>query len=163
MIRIARRVARGHPAVLTLVLIFFFAAQIIGSSGTTSPILLGAIMALPLGAMCGWWWAVLVVARGGVDRWDGVFIVPPLLALIAALSGWPTVNSPVAFAIFLAIFVALTMAAKTLEKADAPDGDPPVGRMLATFLLMYLAPVGVWVLRSKILRVADRSPSTVQT
>ena len=162
MFRIARQVARGHPAVLTLVLIVLFAAQIVTSSGTMSPLLRGALMAFPLGAMCGWWWAVLVVARDGVGRWDWVFVMPPLLALIAGFAGWPTVNSPVAFAIFFAVFVALTMAAKTLEKADAPDGDPSVGRMLATFLLMYLAPLGVWVLHSKIIRVADRSPIVAQ-
>lgn len=163
MFGIARQVARGHPAVLTLVLIVFFAAQIVASGWTMSPLLKGALMALPIGAMCGWWWAVLVVARGGVEqpssgRWDWVFVTPPILALVAGLAGWPTENSPVAFAIFFAIFVALTMSAKTLEKADAPDGDPSVGRMLATFLLMYLAPLGVWVLRSKIIRVAERPP-----
>jgi len=163
----ARQIARGHPAVLTFVLIVFFAAQIAARGWTLSPFLKGALTAFPIGAMCGWWWAVLVVARDGVSqpgsgRWDWVFVTPPLLALIAGLAGWPTENSPVAFAIFFAIFVALTMSAKTLEKADAPDGDPSVGRMLATFLLMYLAPLGVWVLRSKIMRVAERSPLTAQ-
>ena len=70
-------------------------------------------------------------------------------------------NSPVAFAIFAALFVGLTMSAKTLEKADAPDGNPSVGRMLATFLLMYFAPIGVWVLRSKIIRASEQPPLVV--
>ncbi len=125
-------------------------------------------MAVPIGAMCVWWWAVLVVARNGSKpsgpgRWDWVFAIPPLLTLVAGLAGWPTENSPAAFAIFMAIIVALTMSAKTLEKADAPDGDLSVGRMLATFILMYLAPLGVWILRAKILRVAERSPTTIPT
>ena len=162
MFRIARQVAQSHPAVLTFVLVVFYAAQIVASIGTISPLLRGALMAFPLGAMCGWWWAVLVVARDGVSRWDWVFVMPPLLALISGLAGWPTGNSPLAFAAFFAIFVGLTMASKTLEKADASDGNPSVGRMLATFLLMYFAPVGVWVLRAKINRVADRSPTTAQ-
>jgi len=47
MLRIARQVAREHPAVLTLVLLVFFAAQIVSSRGTMSPLLRGALMAFP--------------------------------------------------------------------------------------------------------------------
>ena len=161
--KFARKVARGHPAALTVVLLVCFAAQVALTSSPVSPVAKGALMAAPLGAMCCWWWAVLVVAREGVresrsNRWDWLFVVPPLLALTAGVAGWPTEDSPVAFAIFAALFVGLTMSAKTLEKADAQDGNPSVGRMLATFLLMYVAPIGVWVLRSKIIRVSKQSP-----
>ena len=164
--KIARQVARGHPAGLTVVLLVCIAAQFAMTKATVAPLAKGALTAIPIGAMSCWWWAVLVVARNGVrqpssNRWDWLFVVPPLLALIAGLAGWPTENSPVAFAIFAALFVGLTMSAKTLEKADAPDGNPSVGRMLATFLLMYFAPIGVWVLRSKIIRVSERSPLVV--
>jgi len=166
MFQVARQVARGHPAALTVVLLVCFAAQFALTSPTAPPIAKGALMAAPIGVMCCWWWAVLVVARNGVrepgsNRWDWLFVVPPLLALTAGVSGWPTENSPVAFAIFAALFVGLTMSAKTLEKADAPDGNPSVGRMLATFLLMYFAPIGAWVLRSKIIRASEQPPLVV--
>jgi len=53
--------------------------------------------------------------------------------------------------------VGLSLSAKTLENVDAANGSPSVGRLLATALLMYLAPIGMWMLRPKILRVAARS------
>lgn len=161
-LKIAQTVARGHPAILTVALLICFAAQLGMAVGTVAPLARGVLMAAPIGVMCLWWWASLVVARNGSNqassgRWDWLFIMPPLIALISGLAAWSTQNSPAAFAIFASVFVVLTMAAKALEKADAPDGNPSVGRMLATFLLMYLAPIGVWVLRSKIIRVAERS------
>lgn len=166
-LKIAQRLARGHPAILTIVLLICFATQFVMASETVTPIATGALRAAPIGMMCCWWWAVFVVARASVQqtssgRWDWLFLMPSLLAFIAGIADWPTVNSPAAFAIFAALFVALTMSAKALEKADALDGNPSVGRILATFLLMYFGVIGVWVLRSKISRVADRTPLIAQ-
>lgn len=163
-LKLAGAVVRGHPAILTVALLLCFAAQFGMASATVTPLARGILMAAPIGAMCLWWWATLLVARHGSQQpssgsWDLLFTIPPLLALMAGLAAWPTDNSPAAFAIFASLFTVLTMAAKGLEKADAPDGNPSVGRMMATFLLMYLAPIGVWVLRSKIVRAAERSAS----
>jgi hypothetical protein len=162
--KIARQIACVNPAALTAVLLMLgIAAPVMATSGMATPLVSSALTALLIGAMCTWWWAVLLVARNGLPhphsgRWDWLFATPPLLVLTAGLANWPTVNSPAALAIFSTIFVVLTMSAKTLEKADAPDGDPSVGRMLATVVLMYVAPVGVWILHAKIKRIADRSP-----
>jgi len=167
-LKIAQRIARGHPVVLTVVLLICFAVQFAVAVETVTPIARGILMAAPIGAMCLWWWAILVVARNssgqpGSGRWDWLFAMPPLLALIAGLAAWSTENSPTAYALFALIFILLTMSAKALEKADASNGDPSVGRMLATFLLMYLSPVGVWVLRPKINRVTERTRLVAQT
>jgi type VI protein secretion system component VasK len=61
------------------------------------------------------------------------------------------------FAFFVALFVAIWFAAQALENADAPGGHASIGRILGTILLMYFAPIGVWVLRLKIRRVEAKT------
>ena len=166
---IAQRVVRWHPVILTLVLLAGLLAQLSVSGLDLPPFARGVLMLFPLGPMCLWLWAVFSVARctslnAPSGYWEWVFALPPAIALCAGLAGWSTNNSPAAFAVFMSLFVGLSLSAKTLENVDAPGGSASVGRMLATALLMYLAPIGMWVLRPKILRVAARSsgiPSAV--
>lgn len=159
---IAQRVVRWHPVILTLVLLAGLAAQLSVLNSDLPPSARGLLMLFPPGPVCLWLWAVFSVARRASLNahsayWEWVFAFPPAISLCAGLAGWSTNNSPAAFAVFLSLFVGLSLSAKTLENVDAPGGSASVGRMLATALLMYFAPIGMWVLHSKILRVAARS------
>jgi len=158
----AKQIAKSPPGALTALLLVSVVAQMIASGVALPPVARGALISLPIGLICGWLWAVFNVSRHASltpisPYWDWIFAVPPAVALAAGLAGWSTQNSPAAFAIFLALFVGLSLAAKTLERVDAANDAPSIGRMLGTAVLMYFAPVGVWVLRGKILRVTARS------
>ena len=158
---IARRIILWHPGVLTAVFVFSLVAQLGGSGMQLPPAANGILLSLPIAAMCGWLWAIFhvsrhasVVAMSSYKEW--VFAIPPIVALMAGLAGWSTDNSPAAFAMFLSLFVGLFWTAGTLENVDAPTGSASIGRILGTGLLMYLAPIGVWVLHTKIVRVASK-------
>lgn len=163
----AQRIARWHPIILTAVFLAGALAQVAYSGVTLPPLARGVLMLTAIGPLCIWLWAVFRVSRRASltaisSRWEFVFAIPSVAAFAAGVAGWSTHNSPSAFAIFLSLFVALSLAAKTLENVDAANGHASVGRMLTTALLMYLAPFGVWVLHPKILRVAggvDGTPS----
>lgn len=162
---IAQRVVRWHPIVLTGVLLAGLIAQLSVSDLAVRPLAKGVLMLTPVGPMCLWLWAVFSVASRASPTvisgsWDWVFALPPAIAVSAGLAGWSTHNSLAASAVFLSLFVALSLSAKTLENVDAVSGNASVGRLLATALLMYLAPIGMWVLHAKILRVAARSRGT---
>lgn len=159
---IAQRVARWHPAILTSAIVFAFLAQGSWSGAALPPVLRGVLVSLPLAATCGWLWAIFQVSRRAsltplspYRAW--VFAVPPAVAFAAGFENWPTDSSPASAAIFLSLLVGLIWAAQALENVDAANGAAPLGRILGTLLLMFLAPVGVWVLHLKILRVASRS------
>lgn len=159
---IAHRIATWHPRVLTTALLLAFLAQAVGSDLSLTTGMRGVLLALPIGAMCAWLWALFHLARRASPdpkspHWEWVFVIPPAVALAAGLADWSTRNSPAAVTIFLGLFVSLSLAAKTLEKVDAAAGNPSVGRMLGTALLMHFAALGVWVLRPRILRMASRS------
>ncbi len=163
--RIAQRIVRWHPFILTAVLLAGLIAQLSASDLTIPPLARGLLMLTPLGPTCVWLWAVFHVARRASPvaisaHWDWVFAFPPVISLAAGLAGWSTHNSPAASAVFLSLFVGLSLSARTLENVDAANGSASVGRLLATALLMYAAPIGMWVLRPKILRVAERSRGT---
>jgi hypothetical protein len=158
----AHQIARLHPIILTTILIAGLVVQM-GTTGLSlSPLARGVLMLTPLGPMCVWLWAIFHVSKLGSvapvsNQREWVFILPPLIAFAGGLAGWSTHNSPAAFAIFLSLFVGISWTAKTLENVDAPTGKATIGRMIATAILMYFAPIGAWVLRPKILRVAARS------
>lgn len=161
LLDVAGRILTLHPAVLTsLILVGFYlplATQIYAPSGVVR----GVLVALPYVAMNAWIWAVFHVSNEALSRsksihWGWVFLAPPTVVLAAGSAGWSTDNSPSAFAFFIGLFVSITLAAKALEKAHHASGDPSVGRLLGTALLMYFAPIGLWVLRPRILRVAAR-------
>ena len=163
----AQRVVRWHPAILTVVLLAGLLVQLSVSGLTLPPLARGILMLTPLGPMCLWLWAVFYVARRASvtvisGHWDWVFVLPPAIAFAAGIAGWSTNNSPAATMIFLSLFVGLSLSGKTLENVAAADGNAPVGRMLATVLLMYFAPIGIWLLRSKILRVAAQANATLR-
>ncbi len=158
----AHRIARWHPIILTTILIAGLFVQMGAAGLHLSPLARGVLLLTPLGPMCVWLWAVFHVSNLGLEapianQQGWVFALPPLIAFAAGMAGWSTKNSPAAFAVFLSLFVGISWAAKTLEKVDTPTGNATIGRILATAVLMYLAPIGVWVLRPKILRVAARS------
>ena len=162
---IAQRIVRWNPFLLTAVLFAGLIAQLSVPGVEAPPLTRALTMLAALGPMCVWLWAVFCVARLASPTvisayWDWVFVLPPVISLAAGLSGWSTDNSPAATAIFLSLFVGLSLSAKTLENVDAVNGSASVGRLLGTALLMYLAPVGMWVLRPKILRVAAQSRGT---
>lgn len=114
-------------------------------------------MALPFVAMLGWIWAVFHASNGVLPHprspyWGWVCAAPPAIVLVAGAAGWSTHNSPSAFAFFIGLFVAIWLAATALEKAQESDGKPTAGQVFGTGALMYFIPVGVWVLRARILR-----------
>ena len=159
---ISQRVVRWHPAILTMVLLAGLVAQLSVSGMTLSPIARGVLMLFPLGPMCLWLWAVFNVARRASPatisgRWDWVYALPVAVSFAAGIAGWPTENSLAATVVFLSLFVGLSLSAKTFENVAAPNGNAPVGRILMTALLMYMAPVGLWLLHARILRVAARA------
>ena len=165
---VAQRIVRWNPFLLTAVLLAGLIAQFSVPGVEAPPLTRALVMLTALGPMCVWLWAVFCVARRASPiaisgNWDWVFVLPPVISLVAGLSGWSTYNSPAASAIFLSLFVGLSLSAKTLENVDAVNGSASVGRLLATALLLYVAPVGMWVLRAKILRVAARSRGTPLT
>lgn len=160
--RIAHQLAGWHPIILTAVLLAGLVAQLGASGLTLSPLARGVFTAAPLVVMCVWQWSVFHVSRrisvrasSGYRDW--LYALPPAIALVAGTAGWSTNNSPAAFAVFVSLFVGIIQAARTLENVDAANGNASAGRMLATVLLMYLAPFGLWILHPKILRVAARS------
>jgi hypothetical protein len=158
----AHRIARWHPIILTTILIAGLVVQIGAAGLNPSPLARGVLLLTPLGPICVWLWAIFHVSKLGSEapvsnQREWIFALPPLIAFAAGVADWSTNNSPAAFAVFLSLFVGISWTAKTLENVDAPTGNVTVGRMLATAILMYLAPIGAWVLRPKILRVAARS------
>ena len=165
MAEISRHIARAHPAILTSILLLSLGGYVLVSTSTVGPPVRVLVLTLPIGVICLWLWAVFAVARassGGPKHAlrDVLFAVPPALDFTAKLAGWSMNNSPAAFVFFASLFVALWFAAQALENADAPGNFASVGRILATALIMYLAPVGVWILHSKIMRVADRTAAS---
>ena len=165
---IAQWIARWHPIILTAAFLAGALAQLAFAGVTLPPMARGVLMLTSIGPLCLWLWAVFRVSRRASataisGRWEWVFAIPPVVAFAAGFAGWSTNNSPAAFAIFASLFVGLSRAAKTLENVDATNGNASVGRMLTTALLMYLAPLGVWVLRPKILRVAARPDGTLSS
>lgn len=158
----AYRLARWHPIILTTILMAGLVVQMGAAGMDLSPLARGVLLLTPLAPMCVWLWAVFHVSKPGPeapvsDQRGWIFAMPPSVAFVAGVAGWSTNNSPAAFAVFLSLFVGIFWAARTLENVDAPTGSATVGRILATVILMYLAPLGAWVLRPKILRVAARS------
>lgn len=156
------RIVRAPPIVLTGLVLGGFIGGALASIWFDSPVARGVLMAFPLAIMCGWLWAICQVARPAVTDTmrlgaSGIFIAPPLIALVAGLASWSTNNSPAAFAIFGFLFVGLWLSGSALERADRAPERAPIGPMLGNALLMYFSFVGVWVLRAKILRVADRA------
>jgi hypothetical protein len=151
-----------HPAIISAAIIIGFATPLFVEPLPLHFLLKGALYVFPFVAMCSWIWAVFDVANRALPRprsphWGWLCAAPPAITYVAGSAGWSTNNSPSAFAFFISLFVAITLAAKALEKAHDPDGNPSVGRMLGTALLMYFAPVGVFALRGRVLRVASRS------
>ena len=161
MVKIARRIVLLHPVVVSAAIIIGFAMPAFIQPLPIHFLLKGALSVLAFVTMCGWLWAVFDVANRaqphpGSHHWGWVFAAPPAITFIAGSAGWSNNNSPSAFAFFISLFVAITLAAKALEKAHDRDGNPSVGRMLGTALLMYFAPVGVFALRGRILRAASQ-------
>jgi hypothetical protein len=159
---LAQRIVGLHPIVLTTVVVAVALAQLVILGSNVSALARGTFMLAFLGPMCIWLWAVFHTAGRASSKvvssfWEWVFAASPAMAFTAGVAGWSTHNSPAAYAIFLSLFIGLAMAAKTLESADAANGSASIGRMLVTALLMYLFPIGVWVLRPKVLRVAQRA------
>ena len=157
---LALRIVRWHPIVLTTLFVTGALAQVAFAETTPPPLVRAILMLIPVGLICVWLWAIYRVAslasatppRRG---WDWIYVVPPIIAVVTGLAGGSLNNTPSAFAMFVSLFVGLSRAAKTLENVSDKNGSAPIGQMLLTALLMYVAPLGVWVLRSKILRVAD--------
>jgi hypothetical protein len=148
---LAKSIALLHPVALTVIwVVLSFATPL--QPSITSLLLFSTI--------CGWAWAIYGVSaakapQDGQPRWTGwIFLAPPLLAIIADITGLPTSNSPIAILMFGTLFFALWRAAQALEYAD-PQGKPvSAGRIAGTMLLMFFTIVGVWWLRHRIVRVA---------
>jgi hypothetical protein len=162
VVKIARRIVMLHPAIISAAIMIGYAMPLFVQILPLHVLLKGALYVFPFVAMCTWIWAVFHVANRTLPHprshhWGWVFAAPPAIIFVAGSAGWSTNNSPSAFAFFISLFVAITLAAKALEKAHDPDGNPSVGRMLGTALLMYFAPVGVFALHGRVLRVASRS------
>lgn len=64
-------------------------------------------------------------------------------------------NSPSAFAFFALVFVAIWTTARLMGRAD---GRRDVGTTVAALALLYVAPFGVWLLRKRILGIAEMAP-----
>lgn len=157
-------IVRAPPAVLTVLVLGGYVGGAVASAWFNTPAARGLLMAFPLAVMCGWIWAIFKVARptatGALGLFAGaVFIAPPLIALAAGFANWSTNNSPSALAIFAFLFAGLWLSASALEQADRAPERASVGPMIGNALLMYFSFVGVWVLRAKILRVADATAS----
>lgn len=159
--RLSQRLVRLPPVVLTLLMFLPLIAELLARAGVAvGPVIRVAILSVAIGGMCAWLWAVYRVSRSGSGTdirpfWDWVFVLPFGISLVAGLASWSMNNSSASAVFFLSLFVCLTLAAKALVNANAAKSEASVGRMLVTALLMYLAPLGVWVLRSNILRVAS--------
>jgi len=111
------------------------------------------VVAVPL---CGWTWAVYVVATlrktkpSAFDPRRWIFILPPLIGVGGALAGLPLQNSPTAALFFLTLLVMLWSAAQALEEVDGKTAN--ISRIYKTAMLMFFTPVGAWVLRPKVRR-----------
>lgn len=159
---IAERVLRLHPMVLTIVLL----AALVGPSlvEAISPALATGLLVIAVCCLCGWLWAVCTasLARDSASqrRWmPWILLAPPMILLAAAIANWPLQNSPAALAFFATLFVGIWLTARALEGALSADR-PKFGPVFGTFLQLYFAFVGVWTLRSKILRLLDAPQAT---
>lgn len=157
----AKRVATTHPFIILAAIMGGFLVSALVQSASLPPILRGILFASPFIAICGWLWAVFHISNGVLpdsksSHWGWACAVPPVVTFMAGAAGWSTTNSPPAFAFFISFFVSIWLAARALEKANDPDLSPSVGRVMGTAVLMYFTPVGVWVLRNKVSRVAER-------
>lgn len=150
---LARRLALLHPGFLSLIWLL---------SGTipVPPAMRGfALFALT----CGWAWAIYVVsvAKAPQDshpRWTHwVFLAPPLLFVIGAVTGPLTPNSPTSILIVGTLFFSLWRTAQALEYADQQGKPVMAGRIAGTMFLMFFSIVGFWWLRQRIVRVAAAS------
>lgn len=121
-----------------------------------------AFMVIPFGVLCFWYWAVFAVAREARsdvvrDRPGWLFVAPPAFILIIGIAGWPTNNSPAAFAFFAILGVVLWFTAQALNKADSASGEASIWSILGAMVLLYVALLGVWGLAPRIRRVEART------
>lgn len=158
---LAHRIVRLHPAVLTVAILAIVVVSIALSLGDPGPLARAFALSAFLGVMCGWYWAVFAVSTSGSTDSGSLrqiaFALPAVLGLIAGVLDLPTNNSPIAFAIFAAVFMLLWLTASALENAADPGGKAPFGRKLLTAFILYFAFVAVWLLDGKIRRVAGRA------
>lgn len=164
---VARRIALLHPGLVTATLILTSLAPQIATasrSPSLSSLDVAVWAAVVLTPMSGWAWAVYATAnarRGpdGAPAWTPwLFAAAPLLAFIVKIFTPVYGKSPIEFLIMGVLALGLWRAAEALEQADpAKAGPPTTGRILATMALLFFSPVGCWVLRQKIVRVAQLS------
>ena len=156
-----RRIARAHPALLFAAFILSWCVGYLGLlSGIEAPHRT-VFLAIPVGVMCLWCWSVFEVSRearpdvvGSRPAW--LFALPPAATLIIGIAGWPTNNSPAAFAFFAILLCVLWIAAQALEKADADGGAPSAWGVLGVMLMLYITVFGVWGVAPRTRRVEAR-------
>lgn len=154
---VAQRIALLHPAILTTAWILL---NLVPLAALGMPVVQGLLTAVFAGLMCGWSWAIFTVSHARrpapeIPQWTPwIFLAPPAITLVAAVTGLPTQNSPVALLFFATLFFALWRAAEALEKAAKVGTPPTIGRILGTMMLMFFMIAGVWVLRQKVVRVS---------
>ena len=158
MISVARRVALVPPAALSVLMLAGVFWPLFPHDPVFKRLIVAVGVMLVAFPLCGWTWAVYVVASCRKNRpstfnprrW--IFILPPLIGVGGALAGLPLQNSPTAALFFLTLLIALWSAAKALEEVD---GKPPISAIYETAMLMFFTPIGAWVLRPTVLRAVD--------
>lgn len=111
----------------------------------------------------GWIWSVYTVAIATMPElrrpaWiSWVFAAPPLISAIATIFDLSMNNSPGAFLFFAAFLFCIGRTAVELETADSTGAPAGMGKTLGTAALLFFAPLGVWWLRQRLLRIANRT------
>lgn len=159
---VAWRVMRTSPWVLSIIIL---APSFVGGLLVLSPNfheLWQVLNLLIIAIQVGWIWSVYTVSvaatpgqqRPGWISW--IFASPPLINAIAVIAGLSLHNSPAASLFFAAFLFCIGRTAVELETADRSSTPAGIGRTLGTAALLFFAPVGVWWLRPRLLRLADR-------
>jgi hypothetical protein len=112
----------------------------------------------------GWLWSIYRVSTAAANEpvrppWiEWMFAAPPLLSALNAFSAYSSGGTTTLSLLLLGTLVfCLGQTAGALEAADPGKKPASWGRVLGAALLCFCLPVGVWVLRERLLRVASRT------
>ncbi len=152
--RVARHIASLHPGLYALGFVFVGMAPVaIGYAGHDVPAWLpGAYVVVLSALMCGWWWSINWISRKersllGSSGDALLYAGPSFVGLISHLAGWSMNNSAAALAFFGLMFAAIWTTARAMTRAEGRDD---AGTTISTCILLYLAPLGAWLLRRRI-------------
>jgi len=162
---VAKTVVTLPPLILTLtaiapILAPLIAHHILGAQSSVLEVRWQGALSFAIGI--GWLWSIYIVSTAALadapPRWiRWTFFTPPLLdAFTPFFLGTPA-NGALGLLVMTTFGFCLFQTVGALEAADPGPKPASTGRILSILLVCFFMPVGVWVLRQRLLRVAART------